>query len=320
MAKIIYLDQCHWVTMARARVARHKIQVPEELQAADALWAQAEAGLVRLPLSSAHLVETVHAGDKERRRHLAQAMLDAYGGWHMVNPLVVRRHELISALGGGRSLESADVFTSAAGSPFFTYEPAVSECGEQVGEQQMLDGAVWRVVWSELLRDETLPPGELEATGSVIARWAAVHDGLAQYLRENPARRDLRLVTAALMVGDIKLDLAQAALTSQLSDERLGTLLRPETVVGFFAGLPFLGGVLEVTCARLRNSADRWVNNDLNDLHFLACAAGYADYVVAEKKTGHLLQAASRSLPAPRAEIHRNLRSLLQGLSSGDDS
>jgi hypothetical protein len=89
------------------------------------------------------------------------------------------------------------------------------------------------------------------------------------------------------MVGDIKLDLAQTALTAQISHERLGTLLQPETVVGFFAGLPFLGRVLEVTCARLRNPADRWVNNDLNDLHFLACAAGYADHVVAEKKTGH---------------------------------
>ncbi|WP_405526267.1 hypothetical protein OG592_02135 [Streptomyces avidinii] len=294
--------------------------VPEELQAADVLWAQVEAGLIRLPLSSAHLVETVHAGNKERRRHLAQAMLDAYGGWHMVNPLVVRRQELISALGGGRALEAADVFTSAAGSPFSTYEPVVSECGDQGGEQRVLDGAVWRVVWSELLRDEALPAGELEATGSVIARWAAVHDGLAQYLRENPARRDLRLVTAALMVGEIKLDLARAALASQISEERLGTLLRPETVVGFFAGLPFLGRVLEVTHARLRNPADQWVNNDLNDPYFLACAAGYADYVVAEKKTGHLLPAAARSLPAPRARIHRNLHSLLRDLSSGDNS
>jgi hypothetical protein len=44
MATIVYLDQCHWITMARARVARHKVQVPEELQAADALWARGRAG------------------------------------------------------------------------------------------------------------------------------------------------------------------------------------------------------------------------------------------------------------------------------------
>lgn len=144
-----------------------------------------------------------------------------------------------------------------------------------------------------------------------------MHDELAQYLRENPAPRDLRLATAAAMVGDIKLDLAQAALTAQISHERPGTLLQPETVVGFFAGLPFLGRVLEVTYARLRNPADRWVNNDL---HFLACAAGYADHVVAEKKTGHLLQAADRSLSAPRARIHRNLRSLLRDLSPAEVS
>jgi hypothetical protein len=79
MATIVYLDQCHWITMARARVARHKVQVPEELQAADALWARAERGLIRLTLSSAHLVETVHAGSRERRRHLAEAMLAPMG-------------------------------------------------------------------------------------------------------------------------------------------------------------------------------------------------------------------------------------------------
>ncbi|MGA5421959.1 hypothetical protein [Streptomyces lavendulocolor] len=138
MATIVYLDQCHWITMARARVARHKVQVPEELQAADALWARAERGLIRLPLSSAHLVETVHAGSKERRRHLAEAMLDAYGGWHMVNPLVVRRHELISALGGGRALGAGDVFTSAAGSPFSNYELVLAETVAQGGERQSL--------------------------------------------------------------------------------------------------------------------------------------------------------------------------------------
>ncbi|PVC62026.1 hypothetical protein DBP15_32100 [Streptomyces sp. CS065A] len=91
-------------------------------------------------------------------------------------------------------------------------------------------------------------------------------------------------------------------------------------MVGFFSGLPFLGRVLEVTYARLRDPGDRWVNHDLNDLHFLACAAGYADHVVAEKKTGHLLQQAARSLPTPHARIHRNLHSLLQDLSSGQSS
>jgi hypothetical protein len=59
---------------------------------------------------------------------------------------------------------------------------------------------------------------------------------------------------------------------------------------------------------------DEWVNHDLNDLYFLACAAGYADYVVAEKKTGHLLQNANRALPEPRASVHLNLRSLVHAL------
>ncbi|WP_329580158.1 hypothetical protein [Streptomyces sp. NBC_01361] len=59
---------------------------------------------------------------------------------------------------------------------------------------------------------------------------------------------------------------------------------------------------------------DKWVNHDLNDLYFLACAAGYADYVVAEKKTGHLLRNANRTLTEPRASVHLNLRSLVHAL------
>jgi hypothetical protein len=105
----------------------------------------------------------------------------------MVNPLVVRRHELISAPGGGRALGAGDVFTSVAGSPFSHYELVLAETGAQGGERQSLADAAWRVIWSELLRDETLPADELQATGAVIARWTAVHDELAQYLRENPA-------------------------------------------------------------------------------------------------------------------------------------
>ncbi|MEV0185857.1 hypothetical protein AB0I54_42315 [Streptomyces sp. NPDC050625] len=318
MTKVVYLDQNHWVTMARARVAPEKIPVAEERQAADALWGLVAAGQVRLPLSSAHLVETVHAGTKERRRHLAQAMLDAYNGWHMLNPLVVRRYEFVSAF-GGPELTAEDVFTTAAESPFFNYQPVIGSAASGSEQVQMSD-LIWRATWASLLLEETLPKEDLEATRAVVEQWAGVPAALARYLRDHPAERNMRMVAATYMLGDLKIEIAQACVLAGISTEELSGYLQPETTVDFFTRLPFNGRVLEVTQARLRNAADKWVNNDLNDLYFLACAAGYADHVVAEKKTGHLLQGANRALAAPRASVHLSLRSLIHGIQTSEDS
>ncbi|MFJ9968695.1 hypothetical protein [Streptomyces avermitilis] len=316
MTKVVYLDQNHWVTMARARVAPEKIQVAEERLAADALWELVAAGQVRLPLSSAHLVETAHAGTKDRRRHLAQAMLDAYDGWHMLNPLVVRRYEFVSAF-GGTALTSRDVFTTAAESPFFNYTPTIGSAASGAAQSRMAD-VVWRAAWTNVLMEETRPKEDQNATKAVVERWAAVPATLAQYLREHPAERDMRMVAARYMLDDLKVEIAQACALAGTSTEELSNHLSPEETVSFFTRLPFNGRVLEVTQARLRNASDRWVNNDLNDLFFLACAAGYADHVVAEKKTGRFLQDADKALAAPRASVHLNLHSLIHEIQASE--
>ncbi|MFJ2154379.1 hypothetical protein ACIOHB_37275 [Streptomyces microflavus] len=317
MSKVIYLDQNHWITMARARYAPEKIQKAEEREAATALWELAATGQVRLPLSMAHLVETAHRGLKSSRRRLARAMLGGYGGWHMLNPLVVRRYELVGAFSGTK-LTATDVFTTAANSPFFNYTPSISVAAPTAAHRP--DGLSWQVAWASALLEDTLSPEELAASNAVIERWAATLSTLAQYMRDHPGDRDIRLVTAAHMLGDQGRDIAQALLIAGIGSENVSALLNEETVVDFFARLPFNGGVLEITQARLRNASDKWVRNDLNDLFYLACAAGYADHVVAEKKTGVFLQQASRGLNTPRALVHVNLRSLVHDLQTPQET
>lgn len=313
MTKIVYLDQNHWITMAQARVAPKKVQRADERQAADELWGLVTAGQVRLPLSSAHLVETVHAGDRERRRDLAKVMLDAYGGWHMLNPLVVRRYEFAGGFGGPAPTAS-DVFTTAAESPFFSYVPTIGGIAREQA-QSLSTSIAWQAAWASLLLEETLSKEELDTTAGVIGGWAAVPAALAQYMRDHPAERDMRLVTATHLLGDLKGDIAQACVLAGIGNEELINHLQPENAVGFLSRLPFTGRVLEVVQARLRNTSDKWVNNDLNDLLFLACAAGYADHVVAEKKTGHYLREADK-YTVSGASVHLNLRSLLEVLQT----
>jgi hypothetical protein len=56
--------------------------------------------------------------------------------------------------------------------------------------------------------------------------------------------------------------------------------------------MPYGGRLYEVLYHRLRNADDTWERNDLIDMNFLCCAAGYADIVVGEKQTTEYLRRA----------------------------
>src|SRR5258708_37822845 len=95
---IVYLDQCHWIALAQAQFARHKIRSSDELAAADFILKAAGDGRIRFPLSGAHVVETTKAGDGPRRHQLADTMLSANGTWSISKPMVVREGELGRAM------------------------------------------------------------------------------------------------------------------------------------------------------------------------------------------------------------------------------
>ncbi len=59
--------------------------------------------------------------------------------------------------------------------------------------------------------------------------------------------------------------------------------------------MPSLGLFKGIYEDKRLNSTTRWEMNDLHDMMFLSCGAGYADYVVAERSlTGYVSQAARR--------------------------
>ena len=70
--------------------------------------------------------------------------------------------------------------------------------------------------------------------------------------------------------------------------------------------MPYIGRVEELVYHRLRNAAAGWERNDLNDVHFLCCAAGYADVVVCEKETAdHLSGGGSSRAASPAGGVWR---------------
>lgn len=312
MSRIVYLDQNHWITLAQARRAPEKIPNEEEREAADQLWQLATTGLVRLPLSFAHLDETAHAGNGRRRRDLAETMLEAYDGWHMMHPQVIMRHEFQAAF-GGPALTPEDVFTTAADSPFSTYTPDLRE-GASDSERGSLAELTWRAAWSSTLLEDTLSEEEAKAAARSVDRWTEALTNLAKLAADSPVGED-RGRAALHMVAGFQEDIALAAMRAGLSTAELHDQLT-EDPTGLIARLPCCGRALEIVHARLRNSTDKWTRSDLNDLYFLAPAAAYAHYVAAEKKTGnYLMSSTGRTIPG--ASVHLNLRSLLKQL--GED-
>jgi hypothetical protein len=72
-----------------------------------------------------------------------------------------------------------------------------------------------------------------------------------------------------------------------------------------FASMPAIARVQQITHRRLSNPQYPWRVNDLSDMHFLASAAGYADFLLGEKATSHDLRCAEPQMPPGLESVAR---------------
>lgn len=221
----------------------------------------------------------------------------------MRNPLQVRLDELVSAFGSGAAAD--EVFTLDA-DVMWTERPAPRPpvaIGDLESELAALAGdlAAASALVDVLSHKEQLMSVEGKANAE---RWAASFGELAAHVRTNPkAKANLRLVTRARFVSDIQADLALAASRAEtVTNESLQAWLVGDQFEPDVARLPALGRVRELMHRRLANADDRWESNDLYDMLFLSTAAGYADFVVGERKTCNYLRQMG-SVTTPGAQV-----------------
>jgi hypothetical protein len=137
-------------------------------------------------------------------------------------------------------------------------------------------------------------------------RWAAGFPSLAQYMREHKTSAErARIAARARLIADLGDETAIAAQRAGLSPERYGLWLTDE-LPDRLREMPYVGRLNEVLYRRLRNADNKWERNDLIDMNFLCCAAGYADIVVGEKHTSEYLRRAE-SKSARGAVVCRTL-------------
>ncbi|MFN2466709.1 MAG: hypothetical protein ABR521_01045 [Gaiellaceae bacterium] len=106
---VVYLDQLHWVSLAKQRHAPEKLDEATS-RAAASLIELAEAQRVVLPLSAGHLTEMAHL-EGRWREHLGLTLMGLSRGWQMRNPVAVRKAEFLQAM-RGESPRTLGVFTA----------------------------------------------------------------------------------------------------------------------------------------------------------------------------------------------------------------
>jgi hypothetical protein len=140
--------------------------------------------------------------------------------------------------------------------------------------------------------------------------YAAIGVGLEE---SNRSREEKRAAARAAILADFTNDLAGAAAAARLDSQAWEDWL--ENSEDSIATMPAMGRIQEITAQRLSNPQYPWRPNDLSDMHFLSCAAGYADFVLAEAATTHDLRRAESRVPAG-ARICRSPAELVDAIAA----
>jgi hypothetical protein len=243
-----------------------------------------EAGEIVLPFSSGHLVETGPLHGERRVAH-ACTVLEFCRGWQMRNPVAVRDQELSAAL-DNRDPRASEVFTLDA-DVLFTRPLITADAIATMGPFATL---LSRLVAISSIYSAVVDPGPIPDEGGKAAAlaWAKGYESFAIGVRGEPPER-VRRMCLGLLLTDLVAELLElvdgdpAALVSWTARAQ-----------GDVEAMPYLGRLLAVVFARVRNATGPWRGSDLNDLHCLCSAAGYADIVCGEKRTIGDLKTARR--------------------------
>ncbi|WP_440714246.1 hypothetical protein [Gordonia sp. FQ] len=202
----VYLDQCHWSTVAKA-VVRPEALSADDLVAAQRIMKLAHDGGIRLPISSATLQETT-ALYGDRRYEIGIAIASLSGGWQLRDPLEIRRHEFAAWFAERLSLDATlpgvDAVTLSPRSVFGDRIESASGGDLSESMRQFHDAVTWPSVLVSLLID----PERIAAAAP--ARWADANGDLAKQM--GSMTREQRNSTATSAAIQDNQDLMASAL------------------------------------------------------------------------------------------------------------
>jgi hypothetical protein len=294
----VYLDQAKWIDLSAARVGR--VKGARFAEALDVARQALSMELVEFPLSTGHYIETWRASNEDRRRRLAETMIELSQGRTLARPPDLCDSELDALIAAIAEKPPARPpwpplgwgFLHASGSI-----PDMPRAGVDLRfelehlarrpEGYLGHGGGHRD-FGEVYREGEeglLAGGELEGRPQSL-REAVVAASAVVEIHEN--------IGWALERAGLPLDaLGPLGVAGPGLDEEEGAGLIPDLLPvarGFIAKLPTRDATLRLRLLRHQNPATRWEANDMVDIAYLACAVVHCDVVVTEKQWVHELK------------------------------
>jgi hypothetical protein len=290
----VYLDQLHWVSLARAatdRPAGHDFK-----RILRAVGNAVDSGKASFPLSSHHYYENHKQHDIGRRHHMASVMagISQYATIGSLEQVIPGELEKALQARFGRPQLARPVLPFGTG-----VEHAFGQPRSVLPIPDGLDAALAQGIYSAIqfamLGGDTtrlgIPPSQLPSAFTLFDEsFRSSRQRLNDLaLGGRIARRDVVREVAAGALHDIIHPLGEALQYAGVSWEEFEAL-GESGWIEFLHDLPSRDVDLELLQLRHRNPQKAWDANDLTDVSALAIAVPYCDVVVTERLWSDLIK------------------------------
>ncbi|GAA1056223.1 hypothetical protein GCM10017608_27210 [Agromyces luteolus] len=300
--KRIYLDQLHWVALARVAMGIETSQSRRDVY--DLVRYASENGLASFPLSAARYEETLKRGDPRSRQELGTVMHQLSRSHAMSGINELLRPEAAIALAAWHSLPAPpepQVFgiglKHAFGIPWMNYfsseeveRRAVAAYGrdavDNYFEESLITGPAERLPSNGIERpSDKWNQAQLDGERAITARISAAG--------HSPQRgRDIVMYEEGSHALNAVNELAaENGLPAVMPESR-------DDVERIVYSMPSKAALTRMRMSAHENERFKWELGDLGDLTGLAPAAAYCDVVVTEKKWGSILTRHQQHLKA----------------------
>lgn len=312
---VVYLDQRDWSLLANVLFEPERVHSKDERDAAERLIDLARARKIIVPMSFAHLGETSKWTNTDRKYRLALTVAQLSQGWQMRHPLDIRRYELRQSFATSikqNPLPPLDVFTlegCAAQAEWTSQERYEAWAGFPVGIAHAGRSLTCILSYIDLILDS-------EATAiTPIPAWVSGNRDITDWFAsQSTTSSQKRRSIGVLFLHDIRTEVAKAAHECGMTNSELETWVDSH----FHADVRVMGSLdiaNEIYQDKHLKSGTTWSDNDLTDMMFLTCAAGYAEYVVGERSLMSYVKQAAKRLGRP-IKVYSRISDLLAALKT----
>ena len=309
---VVYLDQNQWSTVAKARHDQARIS-EEDSEAARQLTELVYQRQIILPASAGHYSETTKKFDTTMRYNIGLTVLQLSHGWQIRDPLQVRRNEFYNVFrrrfAEGTAVREYPVFTldpNVVHGPWRggqSYQTPQDFSPDAAFQHEALTSATALI--DVMLDTERCEPGPDAGWAQANQRFSDWLDGEARNSQQKRKSIDV------LFLKDLSKEIAEEAHAAGTTIEQVRSWLQRAT--DDIRRLPATGLFREMLHDRHLNRGTKWSPNDLTDMVYLSCAAGYADFVVCEQHMRSVLAQGLRRLGRPQ-HVFRGLQQALPAI------